>query len=142
MNTVFHFHSWCLNYFSIAVIKHHDQGKHVKGRDFLGLMLPEGYEFISTTAQSIVSRQAGRQDIGAKLKTQHLDPQAETANSNLKAWSQWHTSYIKATPPNPSQTVPSTRYQISQQMNLLGPLSFKPTQMLMSFYVYLVFDEP
>jgi hypothetical protein len=54
------------------------------------------------------------------------DPQAEgrgrrlglvPAFWNIKAHSQWHISFNKATPPNPSQTVPLTGDQVSEHIS-------------------------
>lgn len=51
---------------------------------------------------------------------------------NFTAHLQWHTSSKKATPPNPSLTIPLTWEQAFKYRNLWGPFSFNPPQKLIS----------
>jgi hypothetical protein len=70
----------CFFYFSIAVIKHHGQGKLSK-ENLVWAMVPEGYESITITAGGDGSREAGPE---TTAESSCLDPGTSRRDKTLK----------------------------------------------------------
>lgn len=110
----------CLSNFSIIMIRHPEQ---------------EIILIWTTIAESMApGRQAGRHATGTVAESSYIEKKTRkqrklTGNGmsfwNIKAHPQWHTSYNKAIPPNPSKQVHHGD-QVLQYMRTYGrPFSFK-----------------
>jgi len=111
----------------MAVTRHHNHSnfyikiKHLIGAGFQPILIMVG--------STVACMQTG------ELRVLHLDTKAAgKERPGLSVWQpiahppQWHTSFNKATPPNPSQVLPLSNDQAFKYMRLWGPFVFKPPQ--------------
>ena len=127
--------SWlCLSYCSIPVKGHCNQSSLQERGD--SLIVSEDSSTIITVGSMVIDRH----DAGTVVESLHIICKLEKERRwgrkkerrkpgscmgfwDLEVHHQWHTSSNKATPPNPSQTVPPTKDQAFKYMSLWGPIS-------------------
>ena len=109
--------TWILFHCFIAVKRHHDQGNLQKEAFNWGLTYSlRGWStslwweaWVPTTGWKAWCWSINENShLIYKLQTEREKTELGLGFWNLKADSLWHTSFYKATPPNPSQTVPLT----------------------------------
>lgn len=92
-------------------------------------------------------QQAGRHGVGATGESSHLDSQTGSRESTRdgkrllkhQACPQWRTSSKKVIPPHPSLIVPPTGEHVFKGLRLMGNISFKSSQVVIVFLLFIWF---